>query len=237
MHVSPGAWNKVGGAICTIRPSSAETLRNFGNKLHKLASILPDKGPEQIYLKLVQNWSAANEVVIGSTKSSAQHPIVEDQWPCLGSFVESAMYLDSVTYLPGDILVKVDRAAMSSSLETRIPYLDHQVFEFAWELQPGLKVHEREGKWILKQLLYKYVPRALVARPKMGFGVPLDNWLRGPLRDWAEALLDKARLGREGYLRSGPIRDLWSQHLSGSRNWHHHLWDVLMFQAWLEEAT
>jgi asparagine synthase (glutamine-hydrolysing) len=175
--------------------------------------------------------------VIGSTTTSVAAQRVAEQGPRLASFIERAMYLDSITYLPDDILVKVDRAAMAASLETRIPFLDHQVFQFAWQLAPELRVRKHEGKWILKQLLYRYVPPSLVQRPKMGFGVPLHSWLRGPLRDWAETLLDEGRLRREGFLYPSPIRKLWSQHTSGSVNWDYRLWDVLMFQAWLEERS
>ncbi len=159
---------------------------------------------------------------------------VGDKAHKLAEFEHQMMYLDSISYLPDDILVKVDRAAMGVSVETRVPFLNHRVVEFAWRLPLGLKIRNGQGKWILRQVLYKYVPKKLIERSKSGFGVPIDSWLRGPLREWAEELLSEDRLKREGGFNPVPIRKKWCEHLSGQRNWQYHLWDVLMFQAWRE---
>ena len=157
------------------------------------------------------------------------------EWARLPDFERRMMYLDLVTYLPDDIMVKVDRAAMSVSLETRAPFLDPRVVEFAWRLPLAQKIRGGQGKWLLRQLLYRHVPRHLVERPKMGFAVPVGAWLRGPLRDWAEALLDERRLRADGYFNPGPIRQRWHEHLGGRRNRADELWSVLMFQAWLAD--
>jgi len=144
------------------------------------------------------------------------------------------MYLDQQTYLPDDILVKVDRAAMGVSLETRVPMLDHSIVEFAWSLPIDYKIRNGVTKWPLRNVLYRHVPRELVERPKTGFGIPIAEWLRGPLRDWVESLIKPERLKAEGYLQPEPISEKWREHLSGRRNWGYYIWDVVMFQSWLE---
>jgi asparagine synthase (glutamine-hydrolysing) len=203
-----------------------------GDRIHKLAEVLSVSTAEGLYRALVSHWAEPQELVACAREP---HTALSDptHWPRLPEFKHRLMYLDAVSYLPDDILVKVDRAAMGASLETRAPLLDHRVVEFAWHLPLTFKVRDGQGKRILRRLLAKYVPEDLTSRPKMGFGVPIGDWLRGPLRNWAEALLDDARLQREGYFNSAPIRRKWEEHLSGNRNWQYHLWDVLMFQAWL----
>ncbi len=204
----------------------------LGDKLHKGAGVLASRTVEQLYHGLVSHWRDPSAVVASSIEpltmltDPSRHPRLDGD-------VSRMMALDQLTYLPDDILTKVDRAAMGVSLETRVPFLDHRVVEFAWRLPLGLKLRGGVGKWVLRKVLYKYVPQRLIERPKQGFGIPIDAWLRGPLRGWAEELLSEERLRREGMLNSKLIREKWVEHQSGARNWQYHLWDVLMFQAWL----
>lgn len=228
----PSDWNRV---FHMARPLLPARLRypHLGDKLHKLAAILNAGQPEELYLHLVSHWDDPGRLVLG-TEEPPTALTDPSAWLDCPEFERRMMYLDTLTYLPGDILVKVDRAAMGVSLETRVPLLDHRVVEFAWRLPLAMKIRDGQGKWLLRQVLYRHVPRELIERPKMGFGVPIDHWLRGPLREWAEDLLAQDRLRREGYFDPAPIRRKWQEHLSGQRNWQYHLWDVLVFQAWRE---
>lgn len=231
---SPATWN---GWVDLARPLVPRGLRyaNIGDKLHKLAGILRESQPEAVYRALVSHWTERERVVLGAEEP----PTVLTQpevWPAVDDFRHRMMALDAVGYLPDDILVKVDRAAMGVSLETRVPLLDHRVVEFAWRVPLTMKIRQGHGKWLLRQVLYRYVPRELIERPKMGFGVPIDHWLRGPLREWAEDLLDERRLRDEGFIDPAPVRQKWREHLSGQRNWQYHLWDVLMWEAWWRGA-
>ncbi len=232
--VPPRQWDRV---FRVLGPALSANLRepNPGQKMHGLAEIMGAESGEAVYRGLVSHWKDPAAVVVGAREppTALTDP---DRWTDLAEFTHRMMYLDTISYLPGDILTKVDRAAMAVSLETRIPLLDHNVVELAWRLPLRMKVRGEQGKWILRQVLYRYVPRELMDRPKMGFGVPIDSWLRGPLREWAEDLLDAARLKREGFFDPGPIRKKWMEHQSGKRNWHYYIWDVLMFQAWLERG-
>ncbi len=203
------------------------------DKVQKLLEVLKVNNNIDLYLRLVSHSKTPSAVAI----NSAEPPTLltdRDSWADLKDFTQSMMFLDLVTYLPDDILVKVDRAAMGVSLETRVPFLDHRIVEFAWQIPLSMKIRNGQGKWLLRQVLHKYVPRELIERPKTGFGVPIDSWLRGPLREWAEGLLDERRLKKEGYLNPFPIRQKWIDHLSGKRNSQYYLWNILMFQAWLE---
>ena len=224
------AWDKLGRML-----PGGHGIARLGDKSHKLAHRMKTvKSLDDLYRSLVTEWPEEIELVKGAKRLQTS---LDDKSIVIGiTDSEHRMMLwDSLTYLPDDILTKVDRAAMGVSLETRVPFLDHRVAELAWRLPLHLKIRGKEGKWALRQVLYKYVPRELIDRPKAGFGIPVGQWLRGPLRDWAEALLDEQRLEQEGYLNPAPIREIWRQHLSGRHDWAVRLWTVLMFQAWLEE--
>ena len=232
-RLSPQAWNSL-----TARTPLARRWANVGDKLHKGAAVMATRSADGLYHALVSHWQRPEQIVLGGTEPltplTGLAPSLDGLNP-----VERMMALDLLTYLPDDILTKVDRAAMAVSLETRVPFLDHRVVEFSWKMPIDYLLRPEHGgyttKWLLRQVLYRHVPKALIERPKMGFGVPIDSWLRGPLRDWAEDLLAEPRLRQEGYFNPAPIRQKWAEHLSGQRNWQHHLWDVLMFQAWLAE--
>jgi asparagine synthase (glutamine-hydrolysing) len=230
--LSTGQWNQLLNRVQPILPDSFRQA-NVGDKLHKGASVLTSADAEELYLNLVSHW-APETVVLEATEPATFLTGDRPSLPGL-DVVQRMMALDGLTYLPDDILVKLDRAAMGVSLEGRVPFLDHEVVEFAWRLPQSLKLRDGVGKWILREVLYRHVPKELIERPKMGFGIPIDSWLRGPLRDWAEALLDERRLKAEGFFCPMAIRKKWEEHLSGRRDWHNHLWDVLMFQAWLEQ--
>lgn len=204
----------------------------LNRKLTRRADQLATADAGRLYGQLNIHWPGSDNVVIGGTAAPADG-FEPAHWPPLPGYVEQWMYADLVTYLPGDILVKVDRASMVVGLEARVPLIDHRVVEFAWTLPQDFKVRGTTGKWALREVLKRYVPPQLFERPKVGFGVPIGDWLRGPLRDWAETLLAPEHLEAGGYLRSAPIREKWSEHLSGRCNWQYHLWDVLMFQSWL----
>ena len=246
-------WNTIGWIPRSVRGLTAESLTrlspltweramrwtgypNAVDKVNKLADFLRTATPATTYLSLVSHWNEPDQIVVAATepRAGAKDPA---NWINSSNLADQMMALDLVTYLPDDILAKVDRASMGVSLEARVPYLDdHEVVEFAWRLPLRMKIRNGQGKWILRRVLDRYVPARLIDRPKMGFGVPIDSWLRGPLRDWAEDLLDAARLRREGFFQEAPIRQKWEEHLSGRRNWQYYLWDILMFQAWQAET-
>lgn len=222
-------WDRLGSIIAPL--SRKKNWNNLANNVAKLAGVLAVDESARLYQHFTTHWTDPSLLVINDADFSVQSGELAIQ---LDSVVEEMMALDTLSYLPDDILVKVDRAAMAASLETRVPFLDHNVIEFAWSLPLEMKIRNGQGKWILRELLKRYIPKEMIDRPKMGFGIPLDSWLRGPLRPWAEELLDESRLRREGIFKTEVIRRKWLEHLSGRCNWQFHLWDVLMFQLWLE---
>jgi asparagine synthase (glutamine-hydrolysing) len=229
MAVKPEQWSSIAGLLPSrMRPTHA------GDKLHKLASVLPMNDFGALYNRLVSHCEP-DELLMAATPepkglswdASLGHDFPEP--------LSRMRFFDLATYLPDDILTKVDRASMAVGLEARVPLLDHRVVEFAWRLRPNVLIRNASTKWILRQILYKHVPREIVERPKMGFGVPLAAWLRGPLRDWAESLLDERRLTTGAFLNPRAIRALWHEHLTGRRNSAYLLWNVLMLEAWREQ--
>jgi asparagine synthase (glutamine-hydrolysing) len=227
--VSPRRWEQL---LVNIEPLLPQRLRvrTPGTKLRKLGEILPACNEREMYDLLVTYWRTPEQLVLGSSATPrVKANIRTDIDP-----IEQMMLMDTVSALPEDMLAKVDRASMAVGLEARVPLLDHRVVEFAWRLPFSMKIHHGKGKWPLRQLLYRRIPAELVERPKSGFGVPIGEWLRGPLRSWAEDLLDERRLQAEGYLAPMLVRDKWREHLSGRRDWQYQLWNVLMFQSWLQ---
>jgi asparagine synthase (glutamine-hydrolysing) len=260
-HVTARLWSRLAAVPVPIRFLLAQVLQRIsphrlermasrlpglgrwsalGEKIHKGARVMAASSAADLYLRLVSQWSDPAAVVLGGREPAS---LLTGLRPALKGLttVERMMALDTLTYLPDDILTKVDRAAMSVGLETRVPFLDHRMVEFAWQLPLDYKIRRENGatttKWVLRELLFKYVPRELVERPKQGFGIPIGVWLRGPLRDWAESLLGAGRLKSEGYFDTATVRRKWCEHLSGRKNWEHQLWCVLMFQAWLDERA
>jgi asparagine synthase (glutamine-hydrolysing) len=233
------AWDALAKPVNAFLPESRGIIR-AGDKAHNLASRLQHvQNLDDLLKSLATVWQDPADVVkTNKVASEMLSPALgdalrQDEFMNLDS-VARMMFKDTVTYLPDDILCKVDRAAMACSLETRVPFLDHRVVELAWRLPMHMKVRGNTGKWALRQVLYKYVPKELIERPKAGFAIPIGQWLRGPLRDWAEALISEQRLQVEGYFYVKPIRAAWREHLAGTRDHTAKLWTVLMFQAWLE---
>jgi asparagine synthase (glutamine-hydrolysing) len=229
--IAPKQWDGLARGLSMLLPRLGR-MKDVGTRLHRVADVITATDMQEVYKTLISHWADPAVIVRGADEPRTR--IDTSRWIGLTSSTEWMMATDLITYLPDDVLAKVDRASMAVSLEAREPLLDHRIIEFAWRLPLAFKVGRGSGKLILRRLLARYVPAALIDRPKMGFDVPVGAWLRGPLRDWAESLLSEDRLRGEGFLEPSPIRSMWAAHVSGRRDWDHHLWDVLMFQAWLE---
>ena len=228
--LSPRAWDLLFGTFSPLLPVRYR-YASAGDKIHKLARLLTAIDPLDLYVRLVSLWQRPSELVMGVRDTVDE---TDMKFPSGAAFdsISKMMVLDAKHYLPGDILTKVDRAAMACSLETRIPFLDPAVIDFAWRLPLDHKLRGNEGKWILRRVLERYLPRPLFDRPKQGFGVPIDTWLRGPLREWAEDLLNEQRLRAGGYFEPQAARDTWHAHLAGGQNLQYQLWGILNFEAW-----
>ncbi len=238
--IPPRGWDALGAPLNAVLPGSRGIAR-VGDKAHKLAARLRGvQDIDDLYRSLVSEWQDPAAVVLGENGGLIVEPdsVLSDALPTTGldDGQLRMMYRDSLSYLPDDILCKVDRAAMATSLETRVPFLDHRVVELAWRMPLDMKIRGNEGKWALRQVLYRHVPRELIERPKAGFGIPVGEWLRGPLREWAESLLAESRLRAEGYFRPEVVTRRWREHVSGARDHTLSIWAVLMFQAWLSSA-
>ncbi|MES2159774.1 MAG: asparagine synthase (glutamine-hydrolyzing) [Pseudomonadota bacterium] len=231
-RIAPASWNSAANLLRRGLGRAAKDS-DFGGSMHKRADVLKSDSLATVYHKFVSHLYEPAAAVIGGHEPPTVFTAPPPALAALGA-PASMMATDMLSYLPDDILAKVDRAAMGVSLETRVPFLDHRVVEFAWRLPQELKVRDGQAKWALRQVLYRHVPRALIDRPKMGFAVPIRSWLRGPLREWAEALLDADRLRRDGFFEPALIRRQWADHLAGRRNLDSQLWNVLMFNAWLD---
>ena len=227
--LSPSTWAKISQLI-----PEGKRPQSLGEKIHKGAGVLSSESIQELYRGLTSTWKDPASLVVGATEPET---LLTGNTPNLEglSDIEQMMALDILTYLPDDILAKVDRAAMRNSLETRVPMLDHNVVEFAWQLPIDYKLRDGVRKWPLREVLYRHVPKKIIERPKMGFSVPIGEWLRGPLQDWADDLINESRLINEGYFNAPIIRTLWNEHLSGKFDHFQQLWSVLMFQAWLEK--
>ena len=224
--VPPEAWDAITGLL----PKRARDVLS-GRRLYKAAGSFRYRDADSFYRAIVTQWDNPDAMV---PQGHEPHGILWDKRVSsdVPDFVERMQFFDLVTYLPDDILTKVDRASMDVALEVRVPLLDHRVVDFAFRLPTHQKMRAGQGKWLLRQVLDRHVPRALVERPKQGFGVPIVSWLRGPLRAWAEDLLDARRLKEGGLVDPAPVRRVWAAHLNGGRNLEYPLWTVLMLEAW-----
>jgi asparagine synthase (glutamine-hydrolysing) len=233
-RISASALGRLSAFSSSQRTGVLRRLNPSPERIARLADVLVSRDMDGFYEAMLSHWARPEELTGFGGQTLSPVPTLADQGL---SQIEQLMLRDMLSYLPDDILVKVDRATMAVSLESRAPFLDHRVIELAWRIPLSLKIRDGKGKWILRKLLDRYVPRSMIERPKMGFGVPLAEWLRGPLSDWADDLLDPHRIQAEGLLNAAAVSLKWEEHRSGTRNWQYLLWDVLMFQAWYADQS
>jgi asparagine synthase (glutamine-hydrolysing) len=231
--VPVSVWDSGAKDLRSLLPNRYQ-IPQIGDKAHKFAGLLASRNGRDLYRDTCSQWPDPMDVLVNGSEPETLIDR-EDLWRGDDDLPHAMMLMDALTYLPDDILTKVDRASMAVGLESRIPLLDHRVFDFAWALPREMKLAPDGGKSILRHVLYRYVPRTLMDRPKMGFGVPIGDWLRGDLRDWAESLLDVRLLRDQGYFKPSAVHAIWDDHLSGRSDWAHRLWCVLMYQAWLAD--
>jgi len=231
LHIAPSNWDLVYRTIHRLSLRKTVRQTDVSLKIQKLAGILSMDSLPDMYKELLSYWNDPESVVLRGSEPDYifNHDI---NFMKKQEFVNQALYWDSLFYLPDDNLCKVDRASMAVGLETRLPLLDHRIVEFVWRLPLNMKIRNKESKWLLRQVLYKYIDRKLLDRPKMGFSIPIAEWLRGPLRDWGEDLLAEKKLRNEGFFNPTIVRQKWDEHIKGKRNWHLALWAILTFQAW-----
>ena len=217
---------------------SKKNITKIGNKFDKISKVLKSsRNVDDMYSSLTSEWDITSSVVIDDSDTSQDYILEKTNFKACQNDSLNMMYKDILSYLPDDILCKVDRAAMASSLETRAPFLDHRVVEFALGMPIELKIRNNKGKWALREILYKYVPKDMMERPKTGFSIPIGDWLRGPLKEWAEELLDNDKIKSQGYLKPEIVSSIWTLHKSGKYDYTSRIWSILMFQSWLESNS
>ena len=229
--ISPSSLNYIFQIFSKILPLKMQ-YNNFGDKLHKFGDLIDFKSREDLYIKMISQWRKKIPTFY-SIEDNKFHDLIGN-WNNNLTYIENMMKTDIELYLPDDILVKVDRASMSYGLETRVPFLDERVIMSAWSIPIEKKIIQKKGKIPLRNILQKYIPNNLIDRPKQGFGIPIDVWLRGPLKDWASDLLNEKKLNENQFFNSKLVNKKWQEHLSGERNWQHPIWNILMLQSWLE---